>query len=124
MLVWSNPRHANDLGAAAFMQFVKDAIVSCDDLLKHLRRNGNFESAVRRFDKNHLAANFNVRRCFGKITVHLPLHLLPMYPEQLGKGPKPKVNFNRSLRLIARLLPTGSNPRRTVVTCPTLGQAA
>lgn len=106
ILVRPDPSKANNGGAAALMQFVKDAVVFGDNLLKHLRRNSDFISSVRGFDENHLPANFDVRRLLSKITVHSGSPLLPHVPGQLDIRENPENKRKPLMRLTVPFLST------------------
>lgn len=118
-LVWSDPGKTNDGCPVALMQFVKDAIVSGNDLLKCLRRNCDFAFDVSGPNENHIAANFNVRRFLRKVTfVHpLPSHWLNPVSERVEVGPRRTIlgKVKRYIHLVIDdpLLPTAPCLRQT-----------
>ena len=84
-----DPRKANDGAAVAFMQFVKDAVVFGDDLLKHLRRDRDFIVGICGPNENHISADFNVWRFLRKITFQ-HVHSQTLLPERGGIGTNPE----------------------------------
>lgn len=123
-LVRPDPRKANDSGAAALVQFVKDAIVFGDDLLQHLRRDRDFIVGIGRSNENHLPAYFNVRRFLSKVAVHANPLSCPWIPEQdeIGTNPENKYNaltwvIDKPIAALRRVTESVSN--RAAVDLPT-----
>jgi hypothetical protein len=115
-LVRPDPRKANDGGAAALVQFVKNAIVFGDDLLQHLRRDRDFIVGIGGPDKNHLPADFNVRRFLSKVAVHAVSPLLPHVPEQLEIRENPENKSKPLTGLTVPFLSTALNLRQAAGT--------